>query len=180
MVALLALSIAAPATATDIATLRDRAQVAADSLSSMERKLASLETRAASLTERIDAANQKLATLELSLRSAQVELGSAQDLLVERAIEAYKSEPSSQLGMLLSAETLADVADLAEVQSRVASGDADSVEALTEARDSALTTQQEIDGRKQALLADEARAEALRARGSDRGRRTKGRARGPS
>ncbi|MDQ4024042.1 MAG: septal ring lytic transglycosylase RlpA family protein, partial [Actinomycetota bacterium] len=85
----------------------------------------------------------------------------ARDAFVERAVAAYKSGTTSRLALLLSAENVTDLITYAEVTSEIAEADAEAIEELVAAEESAEAAQEELDRRKQTLLAAEAEAAAL-------------------
>jgi rare lipoprotein A len=158
-----ALAVVSPAAATDLEVLRADAQRAADRVSSIERKLQTLEQRQAELEEEVDLTSGDLGALELKLGSIEEQLSTTQDRFVARAVEVYKSGSTSQLAVILSARTLADLADATEMISRASSLDAGEVDELLATKESVASTQQEIDDRKQDLLAASRAAEEVAA-----------------
>lgn len=164
LVALVSLALAGPVGAADLIDLQRRAQQVADEVTGLEKKLHRLESRQEALKERIERSSGDLAELDLELHAHEAAAASAEDVFVARAIETYKSGTSTQVELLLSAETLSDVYDITEAHARLAIADSTNLEELEQARDAALEAQTHIDGTKQALLADQERAETLRER----------------
>ncbi len=159
---LVALSIVAPATATDLATVRVRAQEAADSVTALERRIAALERRQAQLTERIERASAELAGLELGLRTKVSSYEQAQEQLVSRAVELYKSGGTADVEVLLSTDSLGDVYEISQVQSKVAAADSALIQELEAHKVQAELDIQQIDASKQAMMADQRRIAATR------------------
>lgn len=156
-----ALASSVPAAAADVETLRAEAQAVADRVSDLEGDLASLERRAARLEEEIDLSSVSLAQLELELDAIEDRLAITQDAYVQRAIEAYKFGASTQMAMLLATENLSDLADVAEITSRAATLDQDTVTELQERRAELAAAQQQVDSRKQGLLEARRAAEVV-------------------
>lgn len=156
-----ALASSVPAAAADVETLRAEAQAVADRVSDLEGDLASLERRAARLEDQIDLSSVSLAQLELELDAVEDRLAITQDAYIQRAIEAYKFGTSTQMAMLLATENLSDLADVAEITSRAATLDQNTVAELQERRAELAAAQQQVDSRKQFLLEARRAAEVV-------------------
>ena len=142
------------ASASDLETLRGRAQEVADQVSSYEHRLSDLESERARLETEIASADRELATLELERHRREESFLAAQARYVERAIEAYKSGAmGGQLELLLSARTLPEMLTLAEASEQAASLDSDELDDLIVARRESERAQERIDARKQRLIA---------------------------
>jgi rare lipoprotein A (peptidoglycan hydrolase)/uncharacterized coiled-coil protein SlyX len=159
---LVALSIVVPAGASDLATVRARAQAAADSVTDLERRIATLERRQAHLAERIEHASAEIAGLELGLRTKVTSYELAQEQLVSRAIELYKSGGTADVEVLLSTDTLGDVYEVSEVQSKVAAADSALVQELETQKERTELDIEQIDASKQAMMADQRRIAVTR------------------
>jgi rare lipoprotein A len=151
-----------PATAEDLPALRERAQKVAEQLSALEHDLAGLEQRSDDLEARISDVSRQLGLTELEQTEAQHSIDEATERYVNRAVEAYKNGPQSDIDLLLSAETLNDAFDAAEVSSVLADADVDAIEELLAAKAAAEATEDSIDAQKQSLLVTQAKAEAVK------------------
>jgi hypothetical protein len=151
----------APATATDLASLRARAQLIADQVSLRERDLARLEDKQATLASRIEDASRQLGVEELELRRAEEAAAAATDAYVERAVEAYMGGSATDLALLLSARDLHQLLSLAEATVASAQQDAAAVSEAMAAKEAAALRQRLIDERKQDLLRAQVRVDAL-------------------
>ena len=151
----------APAVARDLATLRAEAQAIADDVSRLEHRMARLNEEEATLTTRIENTTADLGRIDLEVERTQTDLEVATDRYVARAIAAYKSGPTSDLAMLLSAESLTDLHALAELSSHAAAEDADAVADLIAAKTAAEDATSDVDEHKQQLLVAQARAEEV-------------------
>ena len=149
------------ASATDLETLRARAQRVGDEVSRLEHERAGLETTAASLEKEIVRTSQEIGIMELLLRDTEAAYDRALDRFIARAVETYKSGPSSELAMFLSAENLNDAFAIAEASSVSAREDAESLEELTRARGVAEDTQSSLESKKARLMTKKERAEAV-------------------
>lgn len=149
------------ATATDIATLRARAQDVADEVSGLEHSLAGLRDRRSVLDDRIVGTTQRIGLMELEIREFERKRTVAIDRYVERAREAYMTGPTMRIALILSAQSVDDMFALAEAQYEVAALDAGALEDLRAAVVSAEAAQDRLDRRKQQLIADQARIEAV-------------------
>lgn len=156
-----AVSSARPAVATDLDTLRARAQAVADDVSSLEHRLAGLRTRQRSLDERIDQANADIGMLELEIHNTDAAYRAALDRYVDRAIETYKAGTSTRLAILLSARTLGDLEALTDAVAASGVADRSALEELVAAKQDAESAQDRIDARKQQLMAARAEAETV-------------------
>lgn len=156
-----ALATTQSATATDIATLRDRAQVIADEVSGLEHRLAGLRDRRSVLDDRIVATTQQIGLQELEIRDFERKRAAAIDRYVERAREAYMTGPSMRIALILSAQSVDDMFALAEAQQEVAALDAGALEELRVSVAAAEAAQDRLDRRKQQLIADQAKIKAV-------------------
>jgi hypothetical protein len=152
-----------PATATDLASLRARAQLIADQVSVRERDLARLEDKHAALAARIEDASRQLGVQELELRQAEEAEAAATEAYVERAVEAYMDGSATNLALLLSARDLHQLLTLAEATVASAQQDAAAVSEALEAKEAATLRQRLIDERKQTMLATQVRVDSLQA-----------------
>jgi rare lipoprotein A len=153
----------APAAATDIETLRRRAQGVADEVTAMSRRLAELERRRDALAAEVAEADRALAELELRAHGARTAYAAARRRYVASAVEVYKEGPSARLALLLSADSVAELAATARATTEVAELDLEALDELLAAGADAARAQEAIDRRKQDLLADRARVAALTA-----------------
>jgi rare lipoprotein A (peptidoglycan hydrolase) len=158
-----ALTAPEPATATDLETLRERAQRVADEVSALGRRLAELDRQRAALAARVAASSRELAALELRAHEARAAYTAARERYVASAVEVYKQGPSSRLALLLSARSVAELAALARATTEVAELDLDALRDYLAAGEAAARAQRAIDRRKQALLDDQAQVTALAA-----------------
>ena len=160
--ALVALAFVHPASAADLAELRARAQALGDQVSELEVRLEKLSGREAELDERIARASAEIGTLELELSDRERAAGKAHEILVERAVEAYKSSTTNaRLELVLSADDMTEVIASAEATGHAADADAEALAELVAEQEEVEAAQARVDARKQALLAAEAEAEAL-------------------
>jgi peptidoglycan hydrolase CwlO-like protein len=144
--------------AEDLATIKSRAQSVADQVTELERRAQGLEGRKAKLDERIVDLSGEIGALESEIGDIGRELADAQDIYIERAIEAYKSGASgTELDSLLAAETISEFISIAEINSVATSIDLQRLQELESARADIEEAQADLDGRKQEEI--EARAE---------------------
>ncbi|HEV2755916.1 MAG TPA: septal ring lytic transglycosylase RlpA family protein [Actinomycetota bacterium] len=158
---LLALALVGPASATDLEELKARAQALADEVSGLEQRLEGLSGREAALDERIEHVSAEIGALELELRDREDATDEARDAFVERAVAAYKNGGTSRLALLLSAENVTDLITYAEVTNEIAEADAEAIDTLLAAEESAESARDDLDRRKEALIAAEAEAAAV-------------------
>ena len=149
------------ANATDLDALRANAQKVGDEVSRLEHERASLETTAATLDREIDGTSQEIGLMELQLRDTEAAYDRALDRFVARAVETYKSGPSSELALFLSAENLNDAFAIADASSASAREDARSLEELTRARGLAENSQLSLESKKARLITKKDHAEAV-------------------
>ena len=147
--------------ASDLQSLRERAQAVADQVSGMERRLGSLEEKQESLVEEIEASSADIGLLEQQVQEAEAAYQAAMDEYVARAVELYKGGTSTQLAILLSSATMDDLFTALEAANYSAGKDERALEELIAARASAEASQREVDRRKQSLLVANERVEAL-------------------
>jgi peptidoglycan hydrolase CwlO-like protein/3D (Asp-Asp-Asp) domain-containing protein len=147
-----------PATATDLDSLRWRAQAVADEVTALERQLAPLRAKQERLQTKIDLESEHLAVLEVEIADAREAYEAALDVYVESAVEAYKRGPTNDVELLLSARTLTDLYTLSKAADRVAELHEESLEVLLAAKEAAEAAQQRVDARKQRLLNRQAQA----------------------
>jgi peptidoglycan hydrolase CwlO-like protein len=150
-----------PAAATDLETMRARAQKAADEVSALEHRRDALDTRRQRLQEGIAAYSQQVALLESAISETRARVERAKRRYVARAIEAYKQGPTARLAILLSAHDLAGVLTAAEAASKAAEHDAGALRGLVDALDAENGAQDEVDATKQRLLTAKARNDAV-------------------
>ncbi len=156
-----ALAAAGSATATDVDALRARAQAVANEISTLEGKLADLADDQDEIEAEILGSDQDIAALEVQIHEAEAAYAEALERFEERAVEAYKGGESAELTMLLSARNLADMHDISEMLSRAAALDQETIGRLLEAKERAEELQDDVDVRKQRLIAARARAASL-------------------
>jgi peptidoglycan hydrolase CwlO-like protein len=150
-----------PAAAVDLETLRERAQAAADQVSSLEHELSSLESKKSKLDASIVSASQALAGVDIDRQRALARYRRAVDGYVDRARKAYIDGPSSDLALILSAETIPDAYAIAEALGHAAGEDVEAMDELEAARVAAEAAGERIDARKQELLFARAEADAV-------------------
>ena len=159
---LIAAAASAPsASARDLEELRSRAQKLGDGVSELERDLAALNETRERLANEIAESSAEIGILEAGVQDAEDRYEIALDRYVDRAIAAYKSGPSEDLALLLSTATIDDFFTMVEVQRRAAAEDQEALDALRSTKDAAERVQEEIDERKQRLLAKSAQVEAV-------------------
>jgi rare lipoprotein A len=156
-----ALSASPGAGASDLGSLRERAQSLGDRVSNLERELATLSDRQAALEEKISDASAQIGLMELERHDAELAYQKAQERFVERAIEAYKAGSTTRLALLLSTQNLTQMFTVAEAQFASAENDSEALEELEAARSAAEANQTAIDERKQDLLVARARVDAI-------------------
>ncbi len=161
LVAATALSAAGSATATDIDALKARAQAVADEISGMESKLARLGDEQADIEADILASDQEIGILEVEIHEADAAYAEALERFEERAVEAYKGGAAAEVSMLLSARDLAEMHDISEMLSRSAVIDQQAIDDLLAAKENAEALQEDVDTRKQRLMAARTRAAAV-------------------
>lgn len=144
----------------------------ADEVSGIEHDLARLERKEGSLREDIARLDVELAELELEAHRWGSLAREAEESYERQAIEAYKSGTTVNLDVLLASESLADVFDLIEIHAQLTAGYGQAAREVSSARGSVLAAQEEIDERKQELLAASRAVEViqtqLRSKLSDR------------
>jgi rare lipoprotein A (peptidoglycan hydrolase) len=150
-----------PAVATDLESLRARAQRIADRVTDLEHRLNELGARRAALEERTTRATQAIALLQVQIRDTHSALRAARARYVSRAVEAYKQGPTSDLALLLAADDLPALFDAAEAASRAAEEDVEALDDLVAAAAAHERVQKAVDRRKQELLAAHAATIAL-------------------
>jgi rare lipoprotein A (peptidoglycan hydrolase) len=144
--------------AEDLETVKARAQSVADEVTELERRAQGMEKRKAELDGRIVDLSGEIGALESKVGDIGRELADAQDIYIERAIEAYKSGAAgTELDALLAAETMSEFISVAEINSVATSVDLQRLQELERSRAEIEEAQTELDGRKQEQI--EARAE---------------------
>jgi peptidoglycan hydrolase CwlO-like protein len=151
----------APASDTDIGTLRERAQRIADEVTALERGLRQLRDERARVERDIVRGTQELALLERRANDLAREVAAARARYVERAVEAYKDGAVSPLAVILAADDVSELLAAAEAASRAASADIGTLKRFRAALGRARRVQAEVDERKQDLLRARARTEEL-------------------
>jgi peptidoglycan hydrolase CwlO-like protein len=149
------------ATAADLEQLRSRAQRLGESVSVLERDLAALNDTRDRLATEIAESSAEIGILEAGVKDAEDRYDQALARYVDRAIAAYKSGPSEDIALLLSTSTIDDFFTMVQVQSRAAAEDQEAIAALRSSREAAERVQEQIDERKQRLLAKSAEVEAV-------------------
>ena len=162
LVGLTAATLPRPAGAADISELRRRAQSLADEVSTLEHQRAGLVGRSERLADRIASATIEIGALELEIHEANKDVAKARSLYIERAVEAYKTGNATRLALLLSARSLGELVTLTEVTMQAGAADGEALEDLLVARDAVEDAQARVDERKQALLADQQAADAVK------------------
>ncbi|MDQ4064703.1 MAG: septal ring lytic transglycosylase RlpA family protein, partial [Actinomycetota bacterium] len=161
LVSVAAATLPRAAGATDISELRRRAQTIADEVSALEHRRARLEARSNRLEREVTEATAELGTLELEIHRATAAVTEAHERYVARAVEAYKSGPTTRLALLLSARSLGELISLTEATYVLGASESDALAELLDARDSLEATQDRVDARKQTLLAIQEEARTL-------------------
>ena len=146
----------APATATDLETLRSRAQRLGDTVSALEGDLSSLTEKKARLSEEIAQDSAQIGVLESQMHDTDRAYEDALNGYIDRAVEAYKTGPTGDLALLMSARTLDELFTYAEVTEHMAREDARALDELVASKEASLTAQEEIDEHKQRVLAKSA------------------------
>lgn len=150
------------AVATDIATLRERAQAIGDRVTDMGSKLDGLTEQRKELAEEFDQANAEIAALEFEAAEADDAYDAAIEGFEARAIETYKSGMGgAELQMLLSAKTLTELETISQAMSEAAQLDDEVLDELIAAKSEAESAQSLLDERKARLIAVENRKAAL-------------------
>lgn len=144
--------------AEDLDTVKARAQSVADEVTELEHRAQGLENQKAELDERIVDLSGEIGALESKVGDIGRALADAQDIYIERAIEAYKSGAAgTELDALLAAETMSEFISIAEINSVATSVDLQRLQELERTRAEIEEAQEELDVRKQEQI--EARAE---------------------
>jgi rare lipoprotein A (peptidoglycan hydrolase) len=151
------------ASASDLETLRERAQAIADGVSGLEKELAALGRRRSRLESMIATRSAEIGVIEAELHDAERAYEEALDSYIGRAVEAYKSGSTGRFALLLSSRNMDELFARAEAQFEAASLDADALRDLAQARAAAERAQERIDMQKQKLLAANAEVEAITA-----------------
>lgn len=161
LVAALAAAAVQPANATDLETLRRRAQAVADEVTSLEHRLAGLNQRRVSLEREIAAASRDIGIVETEIRDAETAYQAARKTYVEKAVEVYKAGDLTRLALLLSARDLSQLYAI-DIGTRQSTEDAaEALGDLLEIQHAAERAQQRLDERKQKLLVAQAKVEGL-------------------
>ncbi|HYO61132.1 MAG TPA: septal ring lytic transglycosylase RlpA family protein [Actinomycetota bacterium] len=158
---LVALAVVQPASAADLDELKARAQALGDQVSALETRLETLSTREGELERKIADASAEIGTLELELGDRERAAEVARDVLVERAVEAYKGSSTDRLALVLAADDITDLVASAEVTANAAEADAEALEALIAEQAAVEAAQERVDARKQTMLAAQSEAAAL-------------------
>lgn len=160
--ALVVMAIVRPASAADLEELRARAQALGAQVGTLEARLETLSEKEADLDRKITAASAEIGTLELELGDREEAADVARDVLVERAIEAYKGAATGdRLNLVLAADDVTEALAAAEVTGHAAEADAEAIEQLIARREAVEDAQERVDSRKQALLTAQAEASML-------------------
>lgn len=141
------------ALADDLAELRSKAQAVADRVTVLEHRLERLRARHARLQVKINAESREIGRLELEISEAERARRDALARYVERAVELYKMGGGMRLALLLSARSLADMVQAANLSSAAARVDMGVLQQYQDAVARAEAAQALADARKQSLLA---------------------------
>lgn len=152
----------APATAADLAVLRDRAAAVAEGVTEVEAKVAAIEAEGKDLRPRIEDVSIELDRIQRDLDAAEEDFEDAEERYVELAIDAYKTDDPTQLAFILSSESLDDMSRVAQAASFRASAMSDAIAELARTRDDAERAAAAVTARRERLVAAQARAEELR------------------
>ncbi len=136
----------------DLGSLKQRAQAIADEVTALELQLAELRDERDELQEEMDALALDISRLEGSIHDYDLAFAAARDRLVARMVEAYKRGPSSDLDLLLSADSITEAASIAQSATRAAEIDARRLDELISARVRAQQAQEELADKKQRLV----------------------------
>lgn len=132
------------AAADDLASARDTAQAVADEVTSLERRLAGLRSEQEQLQSKVGRLEADLSQLEGLIHDYDLAVAAARERFVARAVEAYKSGPATDLDVLLSTESMTELASVAQTMSHTAELDDASLEELVAARGRASEAQEEL------------------------------------
>lgn len=147
--------------ATDLDTLRARAQRVADEVTALEHRLQDLDDGQSRLEHDIDVANKEIALLAVEIHDAEAAYRDALAGYVEKAIEVYKSGGTPRLDLILSARTISQLFTIEKATSLSTEEAAAALEEVTRVRDAAQANQERIVVRKQRLLTMEAQVDAV-------------------
>ena len=150
-----------PATATDLETLRSKAQRLGDTVGELETDLADLSHKEQRLEAEIASTSADIGLLEAEINAIEDDYNEALDVYIERAVEAYKSGPTGDLALLMSARTLDQLFTYAEVQSHIARDDARALDDLVASQEESARAQEELDEHKQSVLVKSARLDEV-------------------
>ncbi len=152
----------AAATATDIDSLRARAQAVADEVSSLDHRLAGLESRQIWLQAKIEAAGAEISSSESDRMAAESAYRESMEDYVADAVEVYKGgDPSTNLTLVLSAQDLNDLELFSKITAAAADRARTSLAQSQQRFEEARAAQDEIDRRKQDLLGKQEEVDAL-------------------
>lgn len=112
------------ALAGDIGAQSERIDGVEADISSLQGELAQLEAQLGHSKSRVRALEDELAEKTRTLTRAREQFGIAQRHLSRRLVEIYTSDEPDALSMMLGAQSLDEMIDLLEVQSRVLENDA--------------------------------------------------------
>ncbi len=152
-----------PAAATSLPALQQRAQAVADRVTGLEHHLASLERTRRRLDAAITATSQRLAGDRLAAGRAATAYVAARRVLIERAIESYKSSPQGSLSLLLSARSIQDATAVEEAAAAAARSNEAALDELLAAKRRAARLSAATENRKAVLLTRRARVARIHA-----------------
>ncbi|MGI8774737.1 MAG: septal ring lytic transglycosylase RlpA family protein [Actinomycetota bacterium] len=141
--------------AADIETLRARAQVLAGEVTGLESNLLELDQREKKLERQIDRTTRDIAAIDLKLDAADQSFDTARATYISRAVEAYKTDPSFRLALILASESLTEIESAVEITSRMARNDSSAVKDFATALSATEVAQQQADDRKQRLMTEQ-------------------------
>lgn len=141
--------------AADLETLRARAQAIANEVTNLESELLNLGQQEQKLERRISRTTRIIAAIDLELEAADASFDAARAEYISRAVEAYKTDPSLRLSLILASESLSEIDAVVEVTSRMARNDSGAVQRYASAHAEAEAAQEAADERKQRLVAEQ-------------------------
>ena len=161
MVAGAAAGITQSAAAEDLDTVRTRAQEVAEEITTLGEKLESLEQERARAAREIESIDGEVARLELEIAEAEDVYQEQVERLEVRAVEAYKAGSHAGLTALLSADSLNEMETISKALGEAADVDQAIIDDVLSARAASEEVQDDLDDKKQRLMAAFARKDAL-------------------
>lgn len=131
-------------------------------MTALEHRIEQLDRDKANLTSKIGTLGAEMSQLDLEISDADSSYRAARQIFVDRAVAAYESGSSgTQLALVLSARDLNQMFLLAEANDRAARSDQASLAKLLAAKQTAEQKRNELDSKKQALLASQRRLDQI-------------------